>query len=110
MVVNMGKTTFLFGFTLFTVLLWVGITLSQPNFGDDFSSVRCSRGLVVIGDYERQIANKCGIPRRETYDGPAKILVYRFSQSRFLYYFSIVDGRLERIQSGACDGDNPDCQ
>jgi hypothetical protein len=72
MVANMGTKTFLFGLTTFTVLLWVGTALSLSGFGDDFSSVRCRNGLIVLGDYERQIANKCGIPRRITMTAPQR--------------------------------------
>ncbi len=93
-----------------SLLTFTAIALSQPMFGNDASSLRCGYGLVTVGDDERHVIDKCGIPQRETYVRPAKILIYYFGPSRFKNYVSIIDGRVYRIQSGPCDGEDSDCQ
>ena len=76
----------------------------------DQSSLRCSGGVVAIGDLDRSVRGKCGDPleigRRQDL-GP--IWIYYNDQSKFMYYFAFANGRLQRIVSAPCNPDNPDC-
>ena len=76
----------------------------------DQSSYRCSGGVVAVGELDRSVRKKCGDPleigRRQDF-GP--IWIYYNGQSKFMYYFSFVNGKLQRIVSAPCNPDNPDC-
>ena len=76
----------------------------------EVSNLPCGHGLVKVGDTEQDVLDKCGTPRRRTRDGAAKVFIYHFGTSRIKNYVSIVKGRVYRIQSGECDGDDVDCE
>ena len=95
------------------ILLSAAITLAI-RIGE--SSLRCSGGIVAVGDLERYVAGKCGEPLRITRpsrygyreDG-FRVWVYLFD-NQYVYYLSFINERLQRIQSERCWQDNPDCQ
>ena len=69
---------------------------------DDTSSIQCDGGIVVPGDPEDSVKEKCGEPRevlRPDPQDPDK-WVYDFGGTQFTYYLSIVNGKVERIQVG----------
>jgi hypothetical protein len=81
------------------------------EFRSDQSSFRCSGGVVSVGDYDRDVLDKCGEPidtaRRlsDSYD----YWIYHFGASRFMYYFGFLHGKLQRIVSAPCQPDVPGC-
>ncbi len=69
---------------------------------DDTSSLQCDGGIVVPGDSEGSLREKCGDPQqvlRPDPQDPAK-WVYDFGGTQFNFYVSIVNGKVERIQMG----------
>lgn len=76
----------------------------QPNLSalDDASSLECDGGTVSPGDTEHSVLEKCGNPQkvsREDVDSPS-IWFYNFGPSEFVYYVTITNGIVERIQVG----------
>lgn len=95
------------------LLLMAALTLAMdyPARGTDYSKYRCSGGIVAKGDLLRDVYGKCGEPMRETRIGrePHRVLVYRFSQRRFVYYFAFLHERLQRIYAVNCLQGDPHC-
>ncbi len=100
-------------FGLMLVLLTVFAEKSQSidfNSLADQSSLRCSDGVVAIGDLDRDVREKCGSPLRigSRQDfGP--VWIYYEEQSNYMYYLPFLNGRLQRIVSSPCSPDDPDC-
>ncbi len=98
---------------LFAILLpaigFLGAAAPAVAFRTDLTNYRCSGSLVFIGDSERRLADRCGDPDDSFVDNNSDVWVYNFGESRFVYYFTFTNGRLQRIQQVACDVDNPDC-
>jgi len=88
------------------------IAMDSPVRGTDYSSYRCSGGLVSKGDLVRDVMGKCGEPMRDTRIGrePYRVFVYRFNQTRYVYYFGFINGRLQRIYAVNCLEDDPNCE
>lgn len=86
--------------------------MNYPSRGTDYSSYRCSGGLVSKGDLARDVYGKCGDPIRETRIArePHRVFVYRFGQKRFVYYFAFLHERLQRIYAVNCLQDDPHCE
>ena len=80
------------------------------NYADQ-SSYRCSGGIVAIGDLDRTVLDKCGDPLEvgQTSGGYNEVYIYKFGQSKFMYYFAFLHGKLQRIVSASCSPDDPDC-
>ena len=76
----------------------------------DQSSLRCSNGVVGIGDLDREVREKCGSPlqigRRQD-SGP--VWIYHEDQANYMYYLPFLNGKLQRIVSAPCSPDDPDC-
>jgi hypothetical protein len=87
----------------FTVI-WIFIFAIQPTSMalDDISSLRCDGGIIAPGDSEQSVRDKCGEPQKVFQPDPRDPVkwVYDFGGTRFKYYVSIVNGKVERIQSG----------
>ena len=69
---------------------------------DEASSLQCAGGIVLSGDSEDSVRDKCGDPQKvtqEDVDSPI-IWFYNFGPSDFVYYVSFTDGIVERIQMG----------
>jgi len=83
---------------------FVGLFVILPNLSalDDVSSLECSGGIVLSGDSEDSVRDKCGDPQkvtREDADSPI-IWFYNFGPSEFVGYVSFTNGIVERIQMG----------
>jgi len=76
----------------------------------DQPSLRCSGGLVALGDSDRSVRQKCGEPldiaAKQDY-GP--IWIYNIGQSRFMYYLAFLNGKLQRIVSAPCSTSDIEC-
>jgi hypothetical protein len=85
--------------------------MEYPPRGTDYSSYRCSGGLVSKGDRIGDVVETCGEPVREDKidNQPHRILIYRFDQSR-VYYFAFLRDRLTRIYAVSCQQDDPNCE
>jgi len=75
-----------------------------PNLSalDGVSSLQCSGGMVLSGDSEDSVRDKCGDPQkvtREDADSPI-IWFYNFGPTEFVYFVSFTNGIVERIQMG----------
>ena len=81
----------------------------QPNVMalDDISSMQCEGGIVSSGDSEDSVREKCGDPQQVLRPDPREpvVWVYNFGSTQFVYQVSIVNGQVERIQSGTYGGD-----
>jgi len=69
---------------------------------DDESSLECSGGIVVFGDSQDSVRDKCGNPQkvtREDADSPI-VWFYNFGRTDFVCYVSFTNGIVERIQTG----------
>jgi len=87
--------------------------LSVPGhaqtFLSDSSSIRCSGGIVSIGDDAYVVQEKCGDPFRNFLKDGNDIWVYYFGLGRSVYYLQFFRYTLRRIQSQRCDIENRDC-
>jgi hypothetical protein len=99
-------------FILLIILSAFLVAMDYPPSGTGKSSLRCSGGIVSIGDNSIDVLEKCGEPMRETQisDQPHTIWIYRFGQSNFIHYFAFLHDRLQRIHSVRCKQDNRDCK
>ena len=88
------------------------LAMDYPARGTDYSTYRCSGGIVSRGDLVRDVYAKCGEPMRETRIArePHRVLVYRFGQARFVYYFAFLHERLQRIYAVNCLQGDPHCE
>ena len=99
---------------LTSILFIIGADYQAPDLiskGSDVSSLRCSSGLVSLGDLSRDVYDSCGEPYRETriLDEPYRVWVYRLGQSDYVYYMAFLHEKLQRIYRVRCWQDNPDC-
>jgi hypothetical protein len=68
---------------------------------DSTGSMRCDQESVMTGETEFQVKTACGEPDTVLIKGLAKkIWIYNFGPTKFIYYLTFVNGRLERIQVG----------
>jgi len=69
---------------------------------DDTSSLRCDGGIVAPGDSADSVKEKCGEPQQMLTPDPQEPVkwVYDFGGTQLKYYVSIVNGKVERIQTG----------
>jgi len=65
---------------------------------DDQDSFKCAGGIVEINDTEFQVLEKCGKPTAKTEYGT--VWIYDRGPSYFVYYITVSDGTVDRIQSG----------
>lgn len=88
------------------------VAMDYPERGTDYNSYRCSGGLVSKGDPLDDVIDQCGEPIREDKIDmqPQRIFIYRFDQTRFVYYFAFLRDRLERIYAVSCQQDDPNCE
>ncbi len=83
-------------------LIFVFVFQPYATALDDTSSLQCDGGIVVPGDSEDSLREKCGDPQQVLRPDPQEPVkwVYDFGGSQFKYYVSIVNGKVERIQTG----------
>jgi hypothetical protein len=68
---------------------------------DDAGSMRCDQESITSGETEFQVKTACGEPDSILIKGFAKkVWIYNFGPTKFIYYLTFVNGRLERIQVG----------
>jgi hypothetical protein len=84
------------------VFFFVLSVTSNPFALDDTSSLQCDVGIVVRGDLEDSVREKCGDPQKILRPDPQEpvVWVYNFGATEFSYFVSIVNGNVERIQMG----------
>jgi len=66
---------------------------------DDTSSIQCDGGIVVPGDPEDSVKEKCGEPREVLRPDPQEPVKWVYDLGG-TYNVSIVNGKVERIQVG----------
>lgn len=88
------------------------VAMDYPPRGTDYSSYRCPGGLVSKEDPVRDVIDKCGDPLEEgrISNKPHRVFIYRFDQTRFVYYFGFLNDRLVRIYAVNCQQDDPNCE
>ena len=87
------------GVLFFMLLIGVSYDLMAM---DDAPSLQCDGGLVFTGDSAASVKEKCGPPQKilnSDIEAPT-VWVYDLGDSKFIYYVSIVDNAVERIQMG----------
>ena len=100
------------------VLVMIGMMIGflmgmdYPASGVGKSNLRCTGGIVSIGDNSIDVLEKCGEPMKKTKitDQPHNIWIYRFGQARYVHYFAFLHDRLQRIHSVRCTQKIRDCQ
>ena len=102
-------------FAVFVVLFILAVFLvamDYPASGTGSTNLRCSGGIVSIGDYSIRVYEKCDEPMRETKisDQPHTIWIYRFGQSKYVHYLAFLHDRLQRIHTVRCTQDVRDCR
>ena len=87
---------------------FIFIFIIQPDLmaQDDTPSMQCDGGIVAPGDSEDSVREKCGEPQQVLRPDPQEpvVWVYNFGSTQFVYQVSIVNGQVERIQTGAYGG------
>ena len=82
------------------------ITRDMIQNGTDFSSFRCGRQRVRMGDSMQDVRHKCGEPQRETriHGEPYPIWLYRLEGSDhvFVIVFGSSNLRVRRIHRARC--------
>jgi hypothetical protein len=74
---------------------------------DDEPFMQCDGAIVSPGDSADSVIEKCGQPQKVLRPDPQEpiVWVYNFGSTEFDYYISIVNGEVERIQSGKYGSD-----
>ena len=74
------------------------------------SSLRCSGGIVAIGDSDRAVMQKCGDPLdMQSVQDFGPVWIYQLGQSKFMYYLGFKFGKLQRIASAPCSSNHYEC-
>jgi hypothetical protein len=83
-----------------SLLLMTTVAVAQTL--DDVPSFRCDGGTVTVGDRQYAVRRVCGEPEKITVSGGGAVeeWVYNFGPTKFIYYVTFKNGRLERIQAG----------
>ena len=81
------------------------------NFTSEQSSLRCSGGIVSVGDPDRAVRDRCGPPLAVTKKDADSynIWVYKSGASKFMYYLGFLHGKLQRIVSAPCSTTDQEC-
>jgi hypothetical protein len=105
------KSKFFFLTALVFLPVAVAATSHALDIGVEESQMQCLSGTVTIGDSAASVLLKCGQPMGETRlkAEPNDIWIYHFGATKWLYYLSLSDGKVERIISAPCRSDKPDC-
>ena len=92
---------------IFTLLItaFMGMFVMQPDLLalDEATSLECDGGMILVGDSEDSVRDKCGNPQKvsqQDIDSPI-IWFYNFGRSEFVYYVTFTNGIVERIQMGS---------
>ncbi len=106
------KSKYILLLILLGLMIGFLVSMDYPASGIGKSNLRCSGGIVSIGDNSLDVLEKCGEPMRETQisDQPHLIWIYRFGQANYIHYFAFLHDRLQRIHSVRCTEDIRDCR
>ncbi len=91
---------------ILTILITVFMSMFviPPNLSalDGVSSLQCSGGIVLSGDSEDSVRDKCGDPQKVTQEDADSPIIwfYNFGPTEFVCYVSFTNGIVERIQMG----------
>ena len=105
------RNTLFWGAAFAVLIIFVDTSHSIDfNSLDDQDTLRCSGGVVALGDLDRDVREKCGDPlkigRKQDF-GP--IWIYYEDQDDFMYYLPFLNGKLQRIVGAPCTPDDADC-
>ena len=86
------------------ITAFVSMFVVRPDLPalDEASSLQCAGGIVLSGDSEDSVRDKCGDPQKVTQEDADSPVVwfYNFGSTEFVYYVSFTNGIVERIQMG----------
>jgi Protein of unknown function (DUF2845) len=90
-----------------SVLIFIFIVPPRVTALDDEPYMQCDNGIVAPGDSEGSVREKCGEPQQVLRPDPQEpvVWVYNFGSTEFDYNISIVNGEVERIQTGKYGSD-----
>jgi len=93
--------------SVISVFIFIFITQPLAMALDDEPFMQCDGGIVEPGDSADSVRGKCGDPQRVLRPDPQEpvVWVYNFGSTQFDYYISIVNGEVERIQTGKYGSD-----
>ena len=97
--VGLFKNTKIFRliFSLIIIVAVPGISAAL----DDVGALRCDRESIMAGDTNFQVKTACGKPDSIHTKGSAReVWIYNFGPTKFVYYLTFINGRLDRIQVG----------
>jgi hypothetical protein len=87
-----------------TIAIFVSVFFFRANFAalEDASSLECDGGIVLQGDSEDSVRDKCGEPQKVTQEDADSPIIwfYNFGPTEFVSYVSFTNGIVERIQMG----------
>jgi hypothetical protein len=83
----------------------------EIDFSNNHSSIRCTDGIVKIGEPLQVVLDKCGEPIAIApgHSDEYNVWMYQVGASKFMYYLGFLNGQLDRIVSRPCVNNDPDC-
>ena len=87
-----------------SIALFLSLIIYSGN-GYAANSFRCQSGIVSLGDPKSEVITKCGRPTslKKSWLN-IEYLFYDFGPNRFVRTIKIIDGRVNRIESGGYGG------
>ena len=78
--------------------------ISLP-YGHAANSFNCQRGILTLGDSKNDMINKCGIPANSRKSWlNIEYIIYDYGPNRFIRTIKIIDGKVNRINTGGYGG------
>ena len=105
------ETAYLMALLLIAVLVAGQSVAIEIDFSNDHSSIKCTDGIVQVGEPQQVVLVKCGEPvavTPENSDG-YEVWIYQVGASKFMYYLGFLNGHLDRIVSRPCINNDPNC-
>jgi len=105
------RSTYLVALLLLMIIITDQTAAIEIDFSNEHSSIRCTDGIVEVGDQQQRVLDQCGDPvaiapgDSDSYN----IWVYQVGASKFMYYLGFLDGQLEKIVSKPCINNDPNC-
>ena len=105
------KTAYLIALLLLPLIVAAQTAAIEIDFSNDHSSIRCTDGIVQVGDQQQQVLDKCGDPVAiSPGDSDAyNVWIYQVGAAKFMYYLGFFNGQLEKIVSEPCINNDPNC-
>jgi len=82
---------------------------ARDGLQDRPSQLPLSSSPVFVCDSQYRMSDRCGQSDDSYAQDGSEVWLYNSGRSRFVYYFTFINDRLQRIRQVACDADNPDC-